>query len=130
MDAEDEEITVAGKQAVTTSKKGKEKQVHDDKVDSATKSMRKLSLESKKKAPRALRSLLRTSEHKIELQTSKGTEVHTLVSWKMADYAYKREPCPYPTRARGLFTERVEGAKGQDEYRIIARGYDKFFNIN
>ncbi|KPV72607.1 uncharacterized protein RHOBADRAFT_29768 [Rhodotorula graminis WP1] len=51
----------------------------------------------------------------------------------MADYAYKREPCPFPTRARGLFTERVRGGDGdggEAEYRIVARGYDKFFNIN
>lgn len=130
LDAEDEEITVGGKRAVTTSK-GKEKQVQDDKAETTASSMDKLSLEQKqKRAPRAIRSLLRTSEHKIELQTSKGTETRTLTSWKMADYAYKREPCPYPTRARGLFTERFENDKGQEEYRIIARGYDKFFNVN
>ena len=57
-----------------------------------------------------------------------------LMSWKMSDFAYQREPCPFPTRARGLFTERIvkSGSTSQDaeEYRIIARGYDKFFNIN
>lgn len=47
----------------------------------------------------------------------------------MADYAYKRDPCPFPTRARGLFTEKVEGRAEGDEYRIVARGYDKFFNV-
>lgn len=44
----------------------------------------------------------------------------------MADYAYKRDPCPFPTRARGLFTEKI----GEEDYRIVARGYDKFFNVN
>lgn len=46
----------------------------------------------------------------------------TITSWKMQDYAYKRDPCPYPTRARGLFTA------GTD--RIVARAYDKFFNVD
>lgn len=44
-----------------------------------------------------------------------------LTSWHMQDYVYKQDPCPYPTRARGLFTT-------QD--RIVVRGYDKFFNVN
>jgi tRNA ligase len=47
---------------------------------------------------------------------------YKITSWKMQDYAYKRDPCPYPTRARGLFTA------GTD--RIVARAYDKFFNVD
>ena len=57
-----------------------------------------------------------------------------LMSWKMSDFAYQREPCPFPTRARGLFTERIvtpgSTAKDNEEYRIVARGYDKFFSID
>ncbi|GAA5944842.1 tRNA ligase [Sporobolomyces koalae] len=68
--------------------------------------------------------LLRSTEHTVLGEGDAPARV--LTSWKMADYAYKRDPCPFPTRARGLFTERV----APDEYRIVARGYDKFFNVN
>ncbi len=81
------------------------------------------------KVPRSLKSLLRSSDHSITIETDAGPVERTLTSWKMADYAYKRDPCPFPTRARGLFTDKVEGDKGQEEYRIVARGYDKFFNV-
>ncbi|KAI5476406.1 tRNA ligase [Pseudohyphozyma bogoriensis] len=81
-----------------------------------------------------LKGLLRHSDHTITLPSDKDGGEPTervLTSWKMADFAYKRDPCPFPTRARGLFTEKVEGAKldGGDVYRIVARGYDKFFNV-
>ncbi|KAJ1861126.1 trna ligase [Coemansia sp. RSA 989] len=46
-----------------------------------------------------------------------------IISWKCTEYLYKKEPCPLPTKARGLFT-----LGGED--KIVARGYDKFFNIN
>lgn len=62
-----------------------------------------------------LSKLLRHTDHDIK---GKGK----ITSWKMQDYAYKRDPCPYPTRARGLFTAGTE--------RIVARAYDKFFNVD
>ncbi|GAA5902703.1 hypothetical protein JCM6882_004046 [Rhodosporidiobolus microsporus] len=85
-----------------------------------------------KKAAKSLRNLLRSTDHTVAVQGADGKDVkRVLTSWKMADYAYKREPCPFPTRARGLFTEKVAGDKvgEQEDYRIVARGYDKFFNI-
>ncbi|KAF8225851.1 RNA ligase [Tricholoma matsutake] len=59
-------------------------------------------------------------------------------SWKMNEFKYYDIPSPFPTLARGLFT--VDLPKDEDEakkdatdvdqrYRIVARGYDKFFNI-
>ncbi|KAJ2454489.1 trna ligase [Coemansia sp. RSA 2336] len=48
-----------------------------------------------------------------------------ITSWKSVDFLYKKEPCPLPTMARGLFTGMSDGEK-----RILNRGYDKFFNIN
>jgi tRNA ligase len=79
------------------------------------------------KVNNSLRKLLKSTQHSIKVDREDGTrEEKVLTSWKMADYAYKRDPCPFPTRARGLFTEQV----GEDEYRIVARGYDKFFNVN
>lgn len=41
-------------------------------------------------------------------------------SWKMNEFKYYDIPSPFPTYARGLFTV---------DNRIVARGYDKFFNI-
>ncbi|KAK7039680.1 tRNA ligase [Favolaschia claudopus] len=49
----------------------------------------------------------------------------SLSSWKMAEHKYYVVPSPFPTLARGLFT--LKQPDGQ--YRIIVRGYDKFFNI-
>lgn len=67
---------------------------------------------------------MKSTQHSIRLDDD--GEERILTSWKMADYAYKRDPCPFPTRARGLFTEQV----GENDYGIVARGYDKFFNVN
>ncbi|KAJ7133354.1 RNA ligase [Mycena epipterygia] len=46
-------------------------------------------------------------------------------SWKMAEHKYYVVPSPFPTLARGIFTVEEPGG----EHRIVARGYDKFFNI-
>lgn len=59
----------------------------------------------------------------------------TVRSWKMNEFKYYDVPSPFPTLARGLFTEwysEKEKSKEGDQtgmYRIVARGYDKFFNI-
>ena len=59
----------------------------------------------------------------------------TIRSWKMNEFKYYDIPSPFPTLARGLFTRWVsDSAKGNEgngngEYRILVRGYDKFFNI-
>lgn len=53
-----------------------------------------------------------------------------LRSWHMAEHVYRREPCPFPTRARGLFTfEDSSRSLGEGRHRIVSRGYDKFFNV-
>jgi tRNA ligase len=57
-------------------------------------------------------------------------------SWKMSEHLYRRKDCPFPTLARGLFTSTDDFAlpsvaaslKGKEKVRIVARGYDKFFN--
>lgn len=64
--------------------------------------------------------LLKHTDHVVE--NNGPGEAYKVTSWKMQDYAYKRDPCPYPTRGRGLFTV------GKD--RIVARAYDKFFNVD
>jgi hypothetical protein len=49
-----------------------------------------------------------------------------VTSWKMNEFKYYDVPSPFPTYARGLFTLELQPAQS---YRIVARGYDKFFNI-
>jgi tRNA ligase len=42
-------------------------------------------------------------------------------------------PAPFPTIARGLFTREnlhPDRILGQGRHAIVARGYDKFFNID
>jgi tRNA ligase len=51
----------------------------------------------------------------------------TVESWKMNEWKYYDIPSPFPTLARGLFSVEEEGE--DPRYRIVARGYDKFFNI-
>jgi tRNA ligase len=55
----------------------------------------------------------------------------TVESWRMNEFKYYDIPSPFPTLARGLFSVKEENAEedGRPRYRIIARGYDKFFNI-
>lgn len=57
----------------------------------------------------------------------------------MTEHMYFNANNPFPTLARGLFTEEVEdgddippgvSGSGQGRDRIVARGYDKFFNID
>ncbi|KAJ7255821.1 RNA ligase-domain-containing protein [Mycena haematopus] len=49
----------------------------------------------------------------------------SIASWRMAEHKYFLVPSPFPTLARGTFS--LKQPDGQ--YRIIARGYDKFFNV-
>lgn len=54
----------------------------------------------------------------------------TITRWKLDEFKYNVVPCPFPTLARGLFTTKVgEPGKGEVTHKIVARGYDKFFNI-
>lgn len=79
-----------------------------------------------KRPPRSKRkeNLLKNTVHTV-VDEDTGQE-HKITSWKMADYAYKQDPCPFPTRARGLFTSELPEEGG---HLIVARGYNKFFNV-
>ncbi|KAJ7177003.1 RNA ligase [Mycena filopes] len=50
-------------------------------------------------------------------------------SWKMDEFKYYDVPSPFPTLARGIFTVDLPKEGNKEQYRIVARGYDKFFNI-
>lgn len=54
-----------------------------------------------------------------------------VTSWKMNEFKYYDVPSPFPTLARGLFTTKIadEAEDTNVKYRIVVRGYDKFFNI-
>ncbi|KAJ1932084.1 trna ligase, partial [Linderina pennispora] len=63
----------------------------------------------------ASKRIVRSTKHDYQ-----GSE---LASWKCTEFLYKKDPCPLPTQARGLFTT------GSDNKKIVARGYNKFFNV-
>ena len=76
---------------------------------------------------------LRASDPKLIKPTvythATSSRQHTISSWKMPEHLYRIHPSPLPTLARGLFTEPVEQTEGEgDKFRIVARGYEKFFN--
>lgn len=48
-----------------------------------------------------------------------------LTSWTMLESEYKKDPCPFPVMARGLFTRKLD----DKSYEVAVRGYDKFFNL-
>ncbi|KAG6889608.1 hypothetical protein C0995_016134 [Termitomyces sp. Mi166 len=96
----------------------------------------------------SLHKLSKKSPKLVKSSTYKAPADPTIVvrSWKMNEFKYYDIPSPFPTLARGLFSveltkESVEEAtKDEDEatkeenvdekkFRIVARGYDKFFNI-
>ena len=57
--------------------------------------------------------------------SSSSSTPRRITSWKMTEHMYFQSNNNFPTLARGLFTEEVDG-----EERIVARGYDKFFNTD
>ena len=73
-----------------------------------------------KKSPKLVKS--------SEYQTPADPSVFVR-SWKMNEFKYYDVPSPFPTLARGLFTQEIKNPSGKTKLRIVARGYDKFFNI-
>lgn len=60
-----------------------------------------------------------------DAEGSTSAETRRITSWKMTEHMYFKANNKFPTLARGLFSEELDG----DE-RIVARGYDKFFNTD
>lgn len=60
-----------------------------------------------------------------EASTSASAGTRRITSWKMTEHMYFKADNKFPTLARGLFTEDGDGNE-----RIVARGYDKFFNTD
>jgi hypothetical protein len=63
---------------------------------------------------------------KPSIQSPPAHPEEMITTWKMNEFKYYDIPSPFPTLARGLFTRRREK---DDKFEIVARGYDKFFNI-
>ncbi|KAJ7766520.1 RNA ligase [Mycena maculata] len=68
---------------------------------------------------------------KSSIYSAPADEEIKVRSWKMDEFKYYDVPSPFPTLARGIFTVDLPKAdeSAPQEYRIVARGYDKFFNI-
>ncbi|KAJ7153566.1 RNA ligase [Mycena crocata] len=72
---------------------------------------------------------------KSSVYAAPADETIKVRSWKMDEFKYYDVPSPFPTLARGIFTvdlpkpDEDENENAAQEYRIVARGYDKFFNI-
>ena len=77
-------------------------------------------VELSKKSPK----LVRSSDYAAPADPSIAVR-----SWKMNEFKYYDIPSPFPTLARGLFTREEQSDSGDTRYKIVARGYDKFFNI-
>ncbi|KAG8900982.1 hypothetical protein FRB99_005656, partial [Tulasnella sp. 403] len=75
--------------------------------------------------------LVKRSAHEVKTTELNGTiKTRTIYSWKMNEWKYAVQPSPFPTLARGLFTEQVGEGPQKGMHRVVARGYDKFFNMN
>ncbi|KAJ3038602.1 hypothetical protein HDV00_000446, partial [Rhizophlyctis rosea] len=56
-----------------------------------------------------------------------GTTIeYPIYSYNCLEHMYRKQPSPFPTMARGLFVHQREGTT---DWKIIVRGYDKFFNV-
>ena len=80
-----------------------------------------------------IESLIRLSQQSPKLVRSNEYDAPAdpqikIYSWKMNEFKYYEIPSPFPTLARGLFTQDVKVGR-EVKHRIVARGYDKFFNI-
>jgi tRNA ligase len=96
------------------------------------------------KNPKAVRANVHIYPSSIFLNNGESSEIgkqrdRRITSWKMTEHMYFNASNPFPTLARGLLTEEVEDGDelppglGEDEPvadRIVARGYDKFFNVD
>jgi RNA ligase len=98
---------------------------------------------------RALKALSKKDKRlvKSSVHVAPADPTITVRSWKMNEYKYAVHPSPFPTLARGLFTRWVPGKDATEmsapnendsneeaeetggQHTIVARGYDKFFNI-
>ncbi|BEJ17897.1 hypothetical protein CspHIS471_0701650 [Cutaneotrichosporon sp. HIS471] len=90
--------------------------------------------------PKATRSTVHIYPAAVYANNVATAKDRQITSWKMTEHMYFKKDNEFPTLARGLFTEHVNGksdvppaalqslGSGPFKERIVARGYDKFFN--
>ncbi|KLT39031.1 hypothetical protein CC85DRAFT_288952 [Cutaneotrichosporon oleaginosum] len=90
--------------------------------------------------PKATRSTVHIYPATLFAKNAATAKDRQITSWKMTEHMYFKKDNEFPTLARGLFTEVVNGkaqvppaalptfGPGPVKERIVARGYDKFFN--
>lgn len=90
--------------------------------------------------PKATRSTVHIYPATLYAKNVATAKDRHITSWKMTEHMYFKKDNEFPTLARGLFTEPVSGKAaippaalptfGSEpvKERIVARGYDKFFN--
>lgn len=99
---------------------------HPESVEVLLSSLRQLR-ESNPKAVKPTTHLYPPSIYAPDANDAESSTCPTrrITSWKMTEHMYFQANNKFPTLARGLFTEEVDGKE-----RIVARGYDKFFNTD
>jgi tRNA ligase len=93
--------------------------------------------------PKATRSSVHIYPASIYAPNDPDAKDRRIISWKMTEHLYFKKDNGFPTLARGLFTEQVTSldqvppaslatcaVDGKVDERIVARGYDKFFNTD
>jgi len=97
--------------------------------------------------PKATRSSVHIYPASLYAPNDRNAKDRRITSWKMTEHMYFKKDNGFPTLARGLFTEQVTSTDQVDQVppaalattvkdgesvteRIVARGYDKFFNTD
>lgn len=111
-------------------------------VDALLDSLNRLKINQPKAVSQTIHIYEPSKDLHDETVTSFDKDKRYITSWKMQEHLYRRKDCPFPTLARGLFTATADvsvqntqqrgtttGDEERKKIRIVARGYDKFFNI-
>ncbi|OMJ25064.1 tRNA ligase [Smittium culicis] len=86
-----------------------------------------ISTSEQKEINKLAQNLIKQAENrKIAQITSNEYNSFTIDSYRFTEHLYYKDPCPFATQARGLFITKI----AENNYKIAARGYNKFFNIN
>ena len=111
-------------------------------VDALLDSLNRLKINQPKAVSQTIHIYESPNDSHDETDISSEKDKRYITSWKMQEHLYRRKDCPFPTLARGLFTATADasfqdtqrrgttiGEEEKQKIRIVARGYDKFFNI-
>ncbi|KAI8818596.1 RNA ligase-domain-containing protein [Fimicolochytrium jonesii] len=77
----------------------------------------------------AKRPVVRRTKYEFVPTLGKDKTPVAVYSYNCLESLYRKSPPVFPTSARGLFVVE-KGREGSNEWKIVLRGYDKFFNVN